>query len=124
MNISLKSLLLFLLIPFSFVMKAQEEKSDDINFIDMYYVNKKHQKISTYSVRDKVIYLVIESTNGVGKNVDIQMNEGDPDVIYKNRFLTVDDVFVFTLKKDKQLIKFQLFDPRNKRHVRLKDEHG
>jgi len=99
----------------SFLLNAQQ----DIQFIDIYYANKKKERIKEFKPKQE-IFLVIKSLHGIGREVTVEMNEDDPEVIYNKRFLTEGDVFYWVLKKNKQLIKFTVFDPKNKKHQKLK----
>ncbi len=92
---------------------------EDVEFKDVYFANKKKERIQEIPKSAKIIYFVIETTNGKGKSVDIEMSEDDPAVIYKNKFYTVGDSFRLVLKEDIEYIKFRLFDISKKKHRKL-----
>ncbi len=112
------SLFIFTFLPL--LINAQTEKSEELKFIDLYYENSNHERMKGLKKKDRIIYLIIETKNGIGKEVSIEMNEEDPDVIYKNRYITVGDSFNYIIKKDRDRLKFRVFNLKNKKHLRLK----
>jgi len=108
-------LLSFVLVLFASVAFTQE----NIEFKEFYYANKNKEPITELDPNSKIIYLVVVTTNGKGKSVTIELDEGDPDVIYKKKHYGVGDKFELVLKDDTEYIKFRVFDMSKKKHRKL-----
>ena len=66
-----------------------------------------------------MVYMVIESENAIGKKVVITMDEGE-DYFYKKEFLGAGSSFKIAIKENTQKIKLIIYNPSNKKHLKLR----
>ncbi|WP_160111861.1 hypothetical protein [Aquimarina sp. AU58] len=124
---TIKMLLSCLLILISTVTIAQEkqgkeENESEMEVTDFYFVNSEDERIEDATISDKFVYLVIETKNGIGEEVNIEMDDQEDEFIYENKYLTIHDKITFVIKKDRQRTRLEIYDPSNEKHQKLKEE--
>lgn len=111
-----KYVLLILITIITIAANAQKDSAPDIK--EIYYTNKAGEKITGIVLgKEKVVYMVIESANIIGKEVVIKMDEGE-EYFYKKRFLKGGSSFRLIIKKDTQKVKLVVYNSRIKKHVK------
>ena len=111
-----KSILFLLLFIINITVNAQEEAGPQIH--EMYFTNLDGEKISgTVNPDFGMVYLVISSSNSIGKKALITMDE-DEEYIYKKKFLGEGSSIEITINDDIHKVEFTIYNPRNKKHVK------
>lgn len=118
-----KYFILILLFSFSHKILWANKKEKEPKFKSVYFTNAKGDSISSISISEKFVYLVVVSKNAKGEKASIKITEEDEDeFIYKKQYLTLGSKISFRIRKDIQKIKIHLFHSHNKRHQQLKQK--
>ncbi|PIE99602.1 MAG: hypothetical protein CR965_02065 [Paludibacter sp.] len=94
--------------------------------IDYFFTDEQGNKIDAYSIspkEQKYICMMIITKNLIGTEVtlDIEQDEAiESGFICKGKY--VNKSIRFKIRKNKEKIKLFIYDPENKRHVRLKEK--
>ncbi len=76
---------------------------------DMYYTDMDDKKIPNDELQSGMaVYLVLKTKNGVGKDVDIDLDDHQNDFKYNGEALANDIIEDFTIKSDTQKIKLEI----------------
>lgn len=112
----MKTIFLLALLSFGLLTDAQENEKTDIKSI--YYINQAGEKIEgDIDLEEEFVYLVIESSNSIGKEVLLTMNEGE-EFFYENQLLLSGSSVTFPITEDIQKVKLTIYNPRSKKHFK------
>lgn len=116
----MKLVLSFFFLLSSLFAFAQED--NDPFFEEIYFTDKKGDRIEGSVTRDmKYVYLLIKSRNAIGEKAKLTMDE-DEEYLYQKKFLAGGSSLLFPIKKDLEKFKLYIYNPSNKKHVKLRDK--
>ena len=110
-----------LVLLFSIAGYAQSNPEPEIK--DIYFTNRTGEKVEEVTYSDKIMYMVVETRNAIGEQLVLELDEEDGEFIYKREFMTANSQLTFDIKKDLERIKFIIYNPSKKSHVRIKAKH-
>ncbi len=115
---------MFLLLMFLSACTSIPKNGGKTEFIDLYFEDAKGNKITQADSNDEYVYLVLISKNGIGKKATLSLDEHDDgmEFIYKGTYLVQGNDITFTIRKNKQKLKLYYYNPKNKRHRRIKEK--
>ncbi len=98
-------------------------KKEEKRIID-YFISDRHgNRISKINPRkEKYFYLVIISENMIGEGATLGIEEEDEEVGYIHKGVYLGKEIRFKIRRNKQKLKMYIYDPKNKRHRRLKEK--
>ncbi|WP_299313584.1 type VI secretion system tube protein TssD [uncultured Aquimarina sp.] len=100
--------------PFENVTPITEREEDlEPEIEDMYYTDMNGNTIPDDQLKSgTAVYLVLETKNGVGKDVDIDLDDNQNDFKYNGEVLTNDIIEDLTIKSDTQKIKLEIISQK------------
>ena len=117
------SFFLFCFISFFSITSYAQSNPPDPEIKDIYFTNREGEKVEQVTYDDKFVYMVVETKNAIGEELVLELDEEDGEFIYKKTFMTANSKLEFDIKKDIERIKFIIYNPGKKKHVRIREKH-
>ncbi len=92
---------------------TEREENLEPEIEDMYYTDMNGEKIPDDELQSgTAVYLVLKTKNGVGKDVDIDLDDNQNDFKYNGEVLINDVIEDLTIKSDTQKIKLEIISQK------------
>lgn len=90
------------------------------HFSDFYFMDENGNRVETMSIYKRFVYMVVYSENLIGETISIKLNDDDTTMNYICKGKLIDNRVDVAIRHNKEKIKLEFFNPKNKRHQRIK----